>query len=70
MDLDRRLEQTPEIVFLRQCEEEQRVQAEYDSAWARDDVEALRLAADRLMILHHQAMAYVMGNVEPYRDQG
>jgi hypothetical protein len=66
--LDPRLEEDPRIRFLRQCEEEQRADIEFKAAWKRDDIDGLRLAADRLTALHRQTDAYALSNIESYRD--
>jgi hypothetical protein len=70
MDLDPRLEQDPAIIFLRQCQEEERAEATFNALLKSGDAGRARLAADRLTALHEQTMAYVGGEVEPYRDSG
>jgi hypothetical protein len=68
MALDPRLEQDPRIRFLRQWQEQQRAETEFKAAWKRDDIDGLRLAADRLTALSRQTDTYALSNIETYRD--
>ena len=68
MSIDPRLEQDPAIIVLTLWQAQQRAEAEFKAAWKKDDIDGLRLAADRLTASHRQTDAYALSNIESYRD--